>query len=76
MINYMKNSTTRMVNKDSTQKTQIFGHVARLPNNAPAKPALYESIRKTKEPKGKRQTIVINVLQKQLKELNIVFRKQ
>ena len=32
-----------MVNKDSTQKTQIVGHVARLPNNAPAKLALYES---------------------------------
>ena len=33
--------------------------------------ALYESIRKTKKPKGKSQTILINVLQRQLKELNI-----
>ena len=57
MINYM-------VNKDSTEKTQIFGHVARLPNNAPAKLALYKSIRKTKKPKGKPQTILINVYKK------------
>ena len=60
-----------MVNKITPRRLRFFGHVARLPNNEPAKVALYESIRKTKKPKGKPKTILINVLQKQLKELNI-----
>ena len=60
-----------MVNRDSTRKTQILWHVARLPENGPAKQGLQESIRNTKRPRGKPQTTLINTIQKQLKKLNI-----
>ena len=39
--------------KIAHRRLRFFGHVARLPENAPAKQALYESIRKTKTPRGR-----------------------
>ena len=50
---YEKTQQQEWSTKIAHRRLRFFGHVARLPNNAPAKLALYESIRKTKKPKGK-----------------------
>ena len=69
---YERTEQQKWSTKIAHRRFRFFGYVARLPENAPAKPALYESIRKTKKPKGKPQTILINVIKRQLKELNIL----
>ena len=55
--------------KVSHRRLRFFGHVARLPEGAPAKVALYESIRYIKKPVGRPATTLLSTLKSQLKEL-------
>ena len=47
----------RISNTIATRRLRVFGHICRLPNSAPAKKALYESLTQSKRPKeGQRLT--------------------
>ena len=57
--------------KISERRLRFFGHICRLPQNTPARLALSESFRPTKQPKGRPQTTYLSVLRNQLKDKNI-----
>ena len=57
--------------KISERRLRFFGHICRLPQNTPARLVLSESLRPTKQPKGRPQTTYLNVLRNQLKDKNI-----
>ena len=48
-----------------------IGHVYRLPENAPARLALKESDRPTKNPRGRQKAKWLDVMKKQLIEIDI-----
>ena len=53
------------------RRLRWFGHLCRLPCEAPAKKALQESLRPTKRPQGRPKTTWLSILKKDLKEINI-----
>ena len=53
------------------QRVRRIGHVYRLPENAPARLALKESDRPTKNPRGRQKTKWLDVMKKQLIEIDI-----
>ena len=70
-LSFKRTQKQQWPTKSAYRRLRFFGHGAGLPHIAPAKLALYVSIRKTKKPKGIPQTILINSIHKRLKELNI-----
>ena len=53
------------------RRLRFFGHVSRLPEDAPAKLALREALRYTKKPRGRPVTTLLGTLKSQLKDHNI-----
>ena len=53
------------------QRVRWIGHVYRLPENAPARLALKESDRPTNNPRGRQKTKWLDVMKKQLIEIDI-----
>ena len=68
---YIVTHQTEWSKKIAFRRIRFFGHVARLPEGAPAKIALYESIRETNNPVGRPTTTLLSVIKSQLKELDI-----
>ena len=58
---------------EKIQKRRIswFGHLSRLPENCPAKQALYEALKPSRKPRGRPQITWIETVSKQLKTLGI-----
>ena len=54
------------------RRWSFFGHVCRLPDEAPAKRALKEANRRVKHPRGKQKTTYLSTIKKDLKEKNII----
>jgi hypothetical protein len=54
-----------------TRKLKWFGHLCRLPSDAPARKALDEALKPTKKPQGRPKTTWLQSIKKDLKEINI-----
>ena len=57
--------------KVQQRRINWFGHLCRLPENAPAKLAFFESTTYTSKPQGRPKTIWIDIIRKQLMEFGI-----
>ena len=53
------------------RRLRFFGHVSRLPDDAPAKLALAEALRYTKKPRGRPGTTLLGTIKNQLKNIQI-----
>ena len=62
---------TEWSKKIAFRRLRFFGHVARLPEGAPAKIALTESTREIKKPVGRPSTSLLSVIKSQLQDIKI-----
>ena len=70
---YGKLQVTEWSKKIKKRRLLWIGHLFRLPEDAPAKQALEESLRPVRRPRGKPKTTWIASVGKELKEMNLNF---
>ena len=70
---YSKTKTVEWSKKIQKRRLLWIGHLFRLPEDAPAKQALAEGIRKVKRPRGKPKTMWLGAVQKELHKLNLTL---
>ena len=67
---YEKTKTKRWSEKIKKRRLSWFGHLCRLPENCPAKQALYEALKPAKKPRGRPLFTWLELITNQVKELD------
>ena len=67
---YERTKEEKWSNKIKLRRLRWLGHLMRMPDDTPAKIAMKEALRKVKKPRGKTKTSWIEMMNKQLKQLN------
>ncbi len=68
---YSLSKCTEWSHKVKRRRISWFGHLCRLPKGAPAKLALFESLKPCEKPVGRPKTTWIQIIKDQLQEYNI-----
>ena len=71
---YNLTKTKEWSKKVKKRRLQWFGHLIRLPEDAPAKQALYAAQKQTKKPRGGQKTTWLKTIEKDIQNVNMAFK--